>query len=417
MLKWSPYPFVRFTIVLIGGILIGEYCQYAKTEKIALLTIIAYLIYILVARMSKRNTFTRFRMFIGFLGLTSIFLTGLFRGVLIHENIRGEEIQAEPVDISYYSAWIVSQPVRKQGAIRFEALITSFQISGEWQSANSSISIYYKENTDSTNLNYGDRILVEGNPDNVKPPANQYVFDYQKWLFRKGILYQDFCDPGSVNVYDNIPRSKLMHVSYKLRDKISHVIDNSFNDPVTAGIVSALVIGQRSNLDPNVADEFSRSGVYHILAVSGLHVGIIYFILMIIFGRLSKLRSGRWVFAVITIFSLVSYSIITGLSPSVIRAATMLSMIPVSQAINRQANIFNTISFSAFMHLLFNPFLIYSAGFQLSYMAVLGIVLFYKPIYNLIEVNSYILDRIWKLWSVSIAAQIFTFPLTIHYFN
>ncbi|MFC2123233.1 ComEC/Rec2 family competence protein [Bacteroidota bacterium] len=417
MLKWSPYPFVRFTVVLIGGILCGELYNHYEPEIIALLAVVFFLIYILISGILKKNTFTRFRMLIGFLGLTSIFLTGLFRCVSIHERFREEEIQADIENIKYYSAWIISQPVNKNDAIRFIATITSYKVSGKWRSANSSVSIYYKATSDSTILKYGDRILISGNPDWVKPPANQYVFNYQKWMTRKGIHYQAFLKDGSMCVYGNAPRSKLMQVSYNLRARISNIIINAFDDPVTMGIVSALVIGQRNNLDPDVADDFSRSGVYHILAVSGLHVGIVYFIMMFIFGRLNRSKPGRWVFAIITIISLICYSVITGLSPSVIRAATMLSLIPVSQAINRRANIFNTISFSAFLHLLYDPFLIFSAGFQLSYLAVLGIVLFYKPIYNLIELNSYIFDRIWKLWSVSIAAQIMTFPLTIHYFN
>ena len=103
MHKWSPYPFVRFTIVLISGILIGGLYQNTESEKLSLLVLPMYFMYILIGRMLKRNTFTRFRTLIGLLGLTSIFLTGLFRSVVIHESNREEMIQADIWSSHWYN--------------------------------------------------------------------------------------------------------------------------------------------------------------------------------------------------------------------------------------------------------------------------------------------------------------------------
>jgi len=417
MQNWSPYPFVRFTIFLIGGILVGEYLYSSGPRILILLTILSFCIYIILSLVLKKNAFTKSRILIGSLGLLSLFLIGLFNITISKEKTQKQDLGIKPHQISAYSVRIENQPVRKNGSIRFEAIILSFKESGSWHPANSSVSIYCKSDSAGIKLNYGDITLITGNPEKVKDPINQYVFSYRKWLSRKGILYQDFIPEDSITIYGNDPYSGIMDLSNRIRLWISTTLSSSLDDPVTAGIVKALLIGQRNDLDPEVAGEFSRSGVYHILAVSGLHVGIIYFILIFLFGWLSRSDMGRWLFAGIIIFCLITYALVTGLSPSVIRASTMLSLIPVSKAINRNANIFNTISFSAFMHLLYDPTLLFSAGFQLSYMAVLGIVIFYNPIYNLIEVNSWLLDRIWKLWSVSIAAQVMTFPLTIHYFN
>jgi competence protein ComEC len=153
------------------------------------------------------------------------------------------------------------------------------------------------------------------------------------------------------------------------------------------------------------------------LAVSGLHVGIIYALLLFLLKPLANYSWNRWITFVISIICLWSFAFITGLSPSVLRAVTMFSFIALARSLGWKTNIYNTLACSAFILLLYNPFLIMSVGFQLSYLAVLGIVYLQKPLYNLIEIENRTGDWFWQITCVSIAAQFSTFTLGILYFH
>ncbi len=154
----------------------------------------------------------------------------------------------------------------------------------------------------------------------------------------------------------------------------------------------------------------------HILAVSGMHVGIIYILLntILIF---SKNKYGKVIKVIIIVISLWLYAFITGLTPSVCRAALMFSFIAIGSIYSKQNNTYNSIFSSAFILLIINPFNFFSIGFQLSYVAVLGIVALQPIIYKSIYVKNYILDKTWSLFSVTLAAQIATTPLTLYYFH
>ena len=162
---------------------------------------------------------------------------------------------------------------------------------------------------------------------------------------------------------------------------------------------------------------YSSSGAMHVLAVSGLHVGIIYLLLNSLFLFFEKFKYGKYLKAVFLILSLWAYALLTGLSPSVLRAATMFSFIIIGSALKRQTNIYNTLAASAFVLLLYNPYILLQVGFQLSYAAVLGIVYLQPKLYKLIYTKHWLLDKIWAITTVSIAAQLATFPLDIYYFH
>ncbi|MEQ9413126.1 MAG: ComEC/Rec2 family competence protein, partial [Cyclobacteriaceae bacterium] len=170
-------------------------------------------------------------------------------------------------------------------------------------------------------------------------------------------------------------------------------------------------------IDNELQSAYASSGAMHVLAVSGLHVGILYGIVMLLFRPFRNLAWSRWVIAIISLMALWSFAFITGLSPSVLRAVTMFSFIAIAKPFGRRTSIYNTLASSAFILLLFDPFLIMSVGFQLSYLAVLGIVTIHRPLYQLWEPRSAILDWVWNISCVSIAAQLATFSLGILYFH
>src|SRR5690606_7904768 len=171
-------------------------------------------------------------------------------------------------------------------------------------------------------------------------------------------------------------------------------------------IIQALVLGEKKDIDKNLYNEYAAAGAVHILAVSGLHVGILYFILAFLLNPLKRIKSGSYLHAIIIVLLLWGFAMLSGLSPSVTRAVTMFSFFAVAGIFGRQTNTLNTLFLSFLTLLIINPMWLFQVGFQLSYLAVFFIVwlqpIFYKVGYS----KSRIIRKIWTIISVTIAAQI-----------
>lgn len=231
------------------------------------------------------------------------------------------------------------------------------------------------------------------------------------------IYHQHFIRDGFVKIGHKSPPF-YERISDDLRTYCTQVISDRVTNENAKSVVLALSLGVKDELDNDLVRAFSATGAMHVLAVSGLHVGIIYLILFQLFQKvgLSKKRY-RWLMAGLSILILWFYALLTGLSPSVLRAVTMFSFVAMGRALFRNGNIYNTLAASAFVLLWFNPYLIMSVGFQLSYLAVFGIVYLQPKMYTLWTPNHWLLDKIWAISCVSIAAQMATGPLSMLYFH
>lgn len=187
--------------------------------------------------------------------------------------------------------------------------------------------------------------------------------------------------------------------------------------PNEIAIVQALILGQKKDINKQLYSDYAAAGAIHILAVSGLHVGIIYFILIALLRPLKYLFKYELVISIIIVISLWGFAFLTGLSPSVIRAVTMFSFFAFAKAINRETNTINTLFLSYFTLLIINPLWLFHIGFQLSYLAVLSILWLY-PLFNKVYCpKNYFARKIWDIFTLTLAAQIGIFPLSIYYFH
>ena len=182
-------------------------------------------------------------------------------------------------------------------------------------------------------------------------------------------------------------------------------------------VLSALTLGYKNDLDYNIQKSYAASGAIHVLAVSGLHVGIVFIIISSLLKILGKSIGARILRFVLSLLFIWFFALLTGGAPSVLRASLMFSFIALGTALNRRSSIYNSIFASAFLLLLYNPFLLFDLSFQLSYSAVISIVFFQPRISALLNFNCKILKWAWSLTSVSLAAQIGTIPITIFYFH
>ncbi len=251
----------------------------------------------------------------------------------------------------------------------------------------------------------------------IQNRGNPYEFDYKKYLASKNIYYQSYIKLGKWQLMAKNQGSFIYSLAYDLRKKLLSIYKEKGISGDEFSVLAALTLGVKDFLSDDITKSYSSSGAMHILAVSGLHVGIIYLILNSLLFFMDKNRLLRVLKAIVLIVFIWFFAFITGLSPSVRRAALMLTLIIIGQLSGRHPSIYNSIAVSAFLILLVNPLIILQVGFQLSYAAVISIVYFQPKLYRIFEINNWLIDKVWALTTVSIAAQIGTFPISIYYFH
>ena len=266
-------------------------------------------------------------------------------------------------------------------------------------------------------INKGDLLFIKGQPKLVSPPSNPGEFNYKNYLVYNRVYHQHYVRADYAKI-GHRPISRLIALSDKMRLYCTRVISEFIHIQDARAVILALSLGVKDELDNDLVQAFSATGSMHVLAVSGLHVGIIYLVIFNILSRVGlNKKKYRWLLAILSMSVLWFYAMLTGLSPSVLRAVTMFSFVALGRALFRKGNIYNTLAASAFLLLWFNPYLIMSVGFQLSYLAVFGIVYIQPKLYSLWNPKNYLIDKIWEISCVSIAAQLATGPLSVLYFH
>ena len=408
---FSAFPLLRLTICFALGIVgfhyLGTFVLIPWEFLFAGIILYFFL--------SSKSSF-RYQVVLAFLAFFLLFGLGTQRLEGYKDEARLDHLLNQSGVIEAYKALVVESPEAKEKSIGCRLEVYEVLIDGNWELSDGVISAYLDlENGKS--VKYGDLLYVTGKPETTSPPANPDEFDYRRYLTYNRIYHQQFIG-DQFTVIGHEPMNWFVKKANYLRSESIEIISALITDDRARGITLALVLGVKDDLQDDVIQAFSATGAMHVLAVSGLHVGIIYALVFLVLKRigLSK-RKYRWWLAILSMLMLWSYALLTGLSPSVLRAVTMFSFIAIGRALSRNTNIYNTLAASALALLLYNPYLIMSVGFQLSYLAVFGIVYIQPKLYALFQFDHWLIDKIWAITCVSIAAQLATAPLSVLYFH
>lgn len=399
----------------MGGVLLGIYQPDFIPLNIVFGLVVALAILFFILRYF--STENKFALLSGLVGLFAVFFFGYSRLIFFTNSRNENHISKIKEPIEVYEAIVRSVPEEKAKSWKVELEITKIK-SVDWKQCTGKLLLYVsKKNNLSINWHYGDKILVKGNPRELNPPANPGEFDFKRFLSFKNILHQQFISIDEVKWISPTSAKGFIYYSHQARAWCMKKINAFVHGEDERAIAIALVLGVTDGIDNDLQNAYAASGAMHVLAVSGMHVGIIYAIILFLFRPLEKLRNGKWIIAIVSLTCLWIFSFVTGNSPSVLRAVMMFSFIAAARPRGIRTNIYNTLAASAFVLLIYNPYLIMSVGFQLSYLAVLGIVYLQRPLYQLWEIENTIGDWTWKITCVSIAAQASTFALGLLYFH
>ncbi len=268
-----------------------------------------------------------------------------------------------------------------------------------------------------TQFKYGYELLIPAKYKPVDPPFNPGAFNYKGYLANQHIYEQSFLFPGQFKIINKDAGNPVMAYAINLRQQLVHKFKTNMVDTNAAAVASTLILGYKADLNPDVLQAYTKTGTVHVLSVSGAHVAIVFVFISFILSFLNRSRYGQWAKAIISIILIWAYALLTGFSPAVCRAAVMISMIILGKAGYRYTNTANLLALSAFVLLLYDPLLISDVGFQLSYLAVLGLIILQPVIFKWFEFKNKYVSKFWYYISASLAAQVITFPLSAFYFH
>ncbi len=412
-MKWNTFPMVRIAAFFIAGILFSIYLPDVLSVKVAIaLVVTSAIIYFLSYFLSGKKNGSLF----GAIALPAVFLFGFCRLYYSTQSHEQDHLLSIKERLEAYRAIVRSVPEEKAKSWKVEVELLNVK-TDEWKTAKGKILLYVAKSSSKPEWSYGDLLLIDGSPREISSPSNPGEFDFKRFLSFKNIFHQHYVQPGEIRLLDRAEGKGFIYYSHQARAWSLEKINRFIHSEQQQVIAAALVLGVTDGIDNDLQNAYSASGAMHVLAVSGLHVGIIYAIILVLMKPLGKNNWSRWLVATISLLSLWGFAFVTGLSPSVLRAVTMFSFIAVARPLGWRTNIYNTLAGSAFVLLIYNPYLVMSVGFQLSYLAVLGIVYLQRPLYNLWPVDNRVADWIWQITCVSIAAQISTFSLGLLYFH
>lgn len=401
-------PFLRLLIPFTAGIILGMYVA-APMQVLFMLAGVSAAGWVLPPFLKLSDHFA-LRHVQGICIHAGICLFGM--GLLYQSDIRrkanwmGHHLK----DSSLLIVSLTELPLKKARSWKAEAAVSAVINNGVIQPATGKILLYFRRDP---SLQHGQRLMIQGDIQRIRGMGRPGGFDYGKYCSRKNLFHQVF-----LKNWQALPGHQGQNWLITTREYCLRTLRRYIPRQQEYGIAQALLIGYKEELDKGIVQAYTNTGVVHIIAISGLHLGLIYITLLWLLKWLPKKKWTEVGKALLVIFVLWAFSLLTGASASVLRSAVMFTTIAVGQfMLARYSNIYNTLAAAAFMLLSYHPWFILDAGFQLSFLAVGGILLCYQPIYDWWLLRNKWLDKLWQMVAVSLAAQVFTWPVCLYYFH
>lgn len=412
MINWREYPFVRLLLPLILGIL------FSFLWMVALPSYVFIILSLPIIGLTYLKGQYKYRTVYGFLVTIFIFCLGHYLGFHADESRSKDhyhhflnEDETRGMVATVMDVRVTAKSYRVELAIQAMSGVEERPISGKLLS-------YFEQSKAAGKLKYGDHIYFSTRVNPIAGSSNPEAFDLKEFLGNRNFHFQTYVKTNEWKLLARDQGNPLIAFSIRTRDRLFNILGDHLSTANELAVGAALILGKKDLLELETRMAYANTGAMHVLAVSGLHVGLIYLGISFFLGLLPfKSSTWIWIKTWIMVASVWFFALLTGASPSVLRAATMFSFIIVGQAMRHHPSIYNTLAVSAFFILCIQPYMLFEVGFQLSYLAVTGIVYFQEKIYTQIYIANKLGDYIWKLTSIAIAAQVVTLPISLYYFH
>ena len=407
-------PFVRLLLPFLAGIILGLTRISSSWVPITFLMLAGGVMAFLA--FAARDPSVKYRRSsLGGAGVLLMFLAaGWIAAFLAREEVTAKTSLVGPAIVRGYILQPATERSRSQKVV---IGVEAVRQEGKWYRAGGEAVLYFRKESQITEARTGDMLLLRTHLRKFPFYNNPGEFNYRRYMNDRGFFWEGYVKQGAWYRIPGEEKRSLKVLAGRVRASLVQLLKDHGLSGQRLAVAAALLTGEREYIDRETRSFFSASGTMHILAISGLHVGIIYLVLMWLFRSSANVEALKYLRFFVILPALWGYAFLTGLSPSVTRAALMFSLFLTADVFQRKSDPYNTLAVAAFLMLMIHPLLVRDAAFQLSYLAVLGIVAFYRPFTRPLLTGFPVIDKVWSLVAVSLAAQIVTFPLTIHYFH
>ncbi|SHG35197.1 ComEC/Rec2 family competence protein [Pedobacter caeni] len=419
--------FLRILIPYALGI--SFFYGFKPVPGILLLTSLNLLLFIGLAFINfryKEIKAYRFKVFTGSILQLLLFFFGGLSCISYTQSLKSDHFSK--TSSSYLKIRIIEEPQYKNGICRFKAqVMLSYQISADSgqqgvyllpKPASGAIMVAIKTPVKTIlTLYYGEVLIIPSLFSEVSPPHLSSEFDYKAWLATQNINHQTFLYPQQYLKIKGNKGNPILTFALRLRQQQLKRYAKLIKNKEAIALASTLILGYRTDLSKDTLDVYAKTGTIHALSVSGMHVGLIYMVLNHLLSFLNSGKRGKLIKLILILPAIWFYALLTGFSPSVLRSVLMLSVFLIAKSWSRPANSYNIVAFSAFCILVYQPFLLWDVGFQLSFLAVSGLVYLQPKIQQSWPIENKWLYKLWGVIAMSLAAQVFTFPSSVYYFH
>ncbi len=414
---YKTAPFIRLLLPLVAGIMVQWYAVISF--PVIILSLVSFSIAFVLFNLLPLSLKFKILFVQGLLLHAVLLCTGLF--ITWNKDVRNEVnwYGNYYTDAAYCIVQINEPLIEKAKSYKAEGIVESVINHDTALNCKGKLLLYFSKDSVGNALHYGDRILIRKNLQPIKNSGNPGAFNYQRYAAFQQTFHNVFLKEKDWVLLKEKKINVCKQLIYKTREKILNTLRTNLDGGKDElGIAEALLIGYTNDLDKDLVQAYSNTGVVHIIAISGMHLGLIYIMLLWLFAKVPVLKRWKWMRALLILACLWLFALLTGGAASVLRSAVMFSFITLGKTIfTKDVSIYNSLAASAFVMLLYNPCYLWDVGFQLSYLAVTGIVIFQKPIYNIICIKNTWVNKVWEMTAITMAAQVLTFPACIYYFH
>lgn len=393
-------PFLRYLLFYVFGVV--AYLSFPFGLAICL--VVSVLAFLIFTQKNKTNNITKtnaaLHLGIGLLAFAQCYIC---------DDDNYQNFILKKGETTQYQAIVLRQVAEN----RLEAKIVNAYNGTKWHPCLGSVALTVKEGIVAQR---NDTLLIAGKPELVRGPQNPEEFNHKLYFKSKGILLQHYVLKQAVLKHLPYKGFSIINLADDFRSHLAGIIRAYMPNQENSSIVEALVLGLRTKISDELLQAYSHTGTIHVLAVSGMHVGIFYGTILWLLRLLLGTKYAKYS-AVVSLVVMWFFAMVTGFSSSVVRAAVMYSVFQLGVIADRKVDIANTLFSSAFIILVLQPFMLLDVGFQLSFFAVLGIVGFQQFFQRVLDIQNNILRFFYDLVTVSVSAQLGVLPITIYYFH
>lgn len=408
---WEAAPFFRLLLPLVVGIVLYGVVPLPMSIAIAVSAIAA--VVCSVTAFSHKQAALR--------GLFTASLHVLLLAVgwlsCYHTDVRNDEryFGKKVNSADAYVVKLTQDPIEKERTHKLNVTVLNTLHGAKLDDTKGKAFIYLYKDGDSLHLSNGDTLVVTAAWQPITNAGNPYEFDYATYCARNNIYYQQFVAKDSVLLYGKASLIEKTTIT-TVHDYCMATLAKYMTDAKVMGLLQAMLIGDEANLDNELRTAYAETGIIHIIAISGSHISFFFVLIAFLLGWIRH-RKYHWLKYMLALPFIWFYVLMAGGSPSAVRAAVMFSILAIGFALQKKPNSLSQLFATAFILLLFQPMWLYSIGFQLSFLAVLSLIIFYRPIYKLWQPLNRVARVLWTCIIASLAAEILVAPLVIYYFH